>query len=74
MEALWVVRATSGLFFVMKGSKLVGQDEAGVCCVWVQGHRSCVNQSNYYRDSNIKDKKLFTFFFFPGIVNNVDSL
>lgn len=40
VEALWVVRATVGLLCIMKGSEVVRQDEEGVCCVWVQCHRS----------------------------------
>lgn len=40
MEALWVVRAIAGLLWVLEGSEVVTQDEAGVCCVWVQSHWS----------------------------------
>lgn len=40
VEALWVVRATTGLLFIMKGSEVIRQDKAGMCCVWVQCHRS----------------------------------
>lgn len=44
VEALWVVGATPALLCVMKGSQVVWQDEAGVCCVWVKCHRSWKRQ------------------------------
>lgn len=40
VEALWVVRATAGLLWIVEGSEIVGQDEAGMCSVWVQSHWS----------------------------------
>lgn len=40
VEALRIVGATALLIGVAEGSEVVRQDEAGVCCIWVQSHRS----------------------------------